>query len=66
MKWGEYLWPFAADLSPDMGTCYKAFKGFVMKSLQIVEHRFGVEPEIVAKHVRGILGKGGLANSLKC
>ena len=33
----------------DMETGYKAFKASVMKSLQIEEHRFGVELEIVAK-----------------
>jgi hypothetical protein len=32
-----------------METGYKAFKASVMKSTQIEEHRFGVEPEIVAK-----------------
>jgi hypothetical protein len=33
-------------------TGYKAFKASVMKSIQIEEHRFGVEPEIVAKLAR--------------
>jgi hypothetical protein len=36
-------------------TSYKAFKASVMKSIQIEEHRFGVEPEIVAKLVRTAL-----------
>jgi len=31
---------------------YKAFKASVMKSIHIEEHRFGVEPEIVAKLAR--------------
>ena len=35
--------------NPDMETGYKAFKASVMKSIQIGEHRFGVEPEIGAK-----------------
>ncbi len=35
-----------------METGYKAFKASVMKSIQIEEHRFGVEPEIVAKLAR--------------
>ena len=32
-----------------METGYKAFKASVMKSIQIEEHRFGVEPEILAE-----------------
>jgi len=35
--------------NPDMETGYQAFKASVMKSIQIEEHRFGVEAEIVAK-----------------
>jgi len=38
--------------NPDMETGYKASKAFVMKSIQIEEHRFGVEPEILAKLAR--------------
>jgi glycosyltransferase involved in cell wall biosynthesis len=38
----------------DMQTGYKAFKAPLIKSIQIEEDRFGVEPEIVAK-----LGKTG-------
>lgn len=38
--------------NPDVETGYKAFKAFVMKSIQIEENRFGVEPEIVAKLAR--------------
>ena len=33
----------------DMETCYKAFKGEVLKSLPIRSNRFGVEPELTAK-----------------
>ena len=35
-----------------METGYKAFKASVMKSIQIEDHRFGVEPEIVVKLAR--------------
>jgi hypothetical protein len=35
--------------NPDMETGYKAFKAFVMKSIQIEEDLFGVDPAIVAK-----------------
>jgi len=35
--------------NPDMETGYKAFKASVIKFIQIEEHRFGVEPETVAK-----------------
>ena len=35
-----------------METGYKAFKASAMKSIQIKEHRFGVEPGIVAKLAR--------------
>ncbi len=33
----------------DMETCYKAFKGDLIRSIDIVENRFGFEPEITAK-----------------
>ena len=33
----------------DMETGYKAFKASLIKSIQIEEDRFGVEPEIIAK-----------------
>ncbi len=33
----------------DMETCYKAFRGDVVKSLKIEEDRFGIEPELTAK-----------------
>jgi glycosyltransferase involved in cell wall biosynthesis len=36
----------------DMETGYKAFKAPLIKSIQIEENRFGVEPEIIAKLAR--------------
>lgn len=33
----------------DMETCYKAFRADIIKSVNIVENRFGFEPEITAK-----------------
>lgn len=33
----------------DMETCYKAFKREIIQSIEIVENRFGFEPEITAK-----------------
>ena len=38
----------------DMETCYKVFRGDVIKKINIQENRFGFEPEIVAKvaHMR--------------
>jgi glycosyltransferase involved in cell wall biosynthesis len=33
----------------DMETCYKAFKGDIIRSIKIEENRFGFEPEITAK-----------------
>src|SRR5204863_8710071 len=36
----------------DMETGYKAFKAPLIKSIPIVEDRFGVEPEIIAKLAR--------------
>jgi glycosyltransferase involved in cell wall biosynthesis len=33
----------------DMETCYKAFRGEVIRSLRIEEDRFGFEPEVTAK-----------------
>lgn len=38
----------------DMETCYKAFKLEVIQSVDILENRFGFEPEITAK----VAGKG--------
>jgi len=37
----------------DMETCYKVFRGDVIRSIQIEENRFGFEPEITAKLARG-------------
>lgn len=36
----------------DMETCYKAFRREIIQSIQIVENRFGFEPEITAKLAR--------------
>ena len=36
----------------DMETCYKAFKGDLIRSIPIEENRFGFEPEITAKIVK--------------
>ena len=33
----------------DMETCYKAFRGNIIKNIKIEENRFGFEPEITAK-----------------
>jgi hypothetical protein len=33
----------------DMETCYKLFRADLLKSLQLVENRFGFEPEVTAK-----------------
>lgn len=33
----------------DMETCYKAFDGELIRSIDIIENRFGFEPEITAK-----------------
>src|ERR1700693_2017276 len=38
--------------NPDMATGYKAFKASVMKSIQIEEHRFGVESEVIGNLAR--------------
>jgi glycosyltransferase involved in cell wall biosynthesis len=37
----------------DMETCYKAFRNEVVKSLDLQENRFGIEPEITAKVAAG-------------
>jgi glycosyltransferase involved in cell wall biosynthesis len=37
----------------DMETCFKAFRQEVVRSIQIEEDRFGVEPEITAKVAAG-------------
>ncbi len=36
----------------DMETGYKAFKASLIKSIQLEEDRFGIEPEIIAKLTR--------------
>jgi SAM-dependent methyltransferase len=36
----------------DMETCYKAFKGEVLKNLRLTSDRFGIEPEITARLAR--------------
>ena len=36
----------------DMETCFKMFKSSVIKSIEIEENRFGIEPEITAKLAR--------------
>jgi len=33
----------------DMETCYKMFRSDIIKSIEIKENRFGIEPEITAK-----------------
>ncbi len=37
----------------DMETCYKAFRREVIQSINLVEDRFGIEPEITAKVAAG-------------
>jgi len=36
----------------DMETCYKAFRREIIQSIQLVEDRFGFEPEVTAKIAR--------------
>ncbi|MDD3472825.1 MAG: glycosyltransferase family 2 protein [Syntrophaceae bacterium] len=36
----------------DMETCYKAFRGKIIRQINIQENRFGVEPEVTAKVAR--------------
>jgi glycosyltransferase involved in cell wall biosynthesis len=44
----------ATDLNlTDMETCYKAFRAEVLRSVNIEEDRFGIEPEITAKVAHG-------------
>lgn len=40
---------FTGQKLTDMETCYKAFKREVIQSIEIIENRFGFEPEITAK-----------------
>ena len=51
-KMGRVSLAVYCQTNPDMETGYKAFKASVMKSIEIEEHSFGVEPEIVAKLAR--------------
>ena len=53
-KLGNYLLTFLSNLATgldltDMETCYKAFRGQVLKSIPLRSNRFGIEPEITAK-----------------
>lgn len=48
-------WTTGLDLT-DMETCYKAFRGSILKSIPLRSNRFGIEPEITAK-----IAKRGLA-----
>ena len=44
----------ATDLNlTDMETCYKAFRAEVLRSVNIEEDRFGIEPELTAKVAHG-------------
>ncbi len=36
----------------DMETCYKAFRGDIIRKLDVKQNRFGIEPEITAKLAR--------------
>jgi len=44
---------FTGLRTTDMETCYKAFKREIIQSIDIVENRFGFEPEVTAKIARG-------------
>lgn len=53
-KLGNYFLTFLSNLTTgldltDMETCYKAFRGQVLKSIPLRSNRFGIEPEITAK-----------------
>lgn len=44
----------ATDLNlTDMETCYKAFRADVLRSINVEEDRFGIEPELTAKVAHG-------------
>ena len=47
-------WFTGLNLS-DMETCYKAFRGDLLKSIPLRSCRFGIEPEITAKSRSGML-----------
>lgn len=51
-KMGRVSFAVYCPTNPNMETGDKAFKASVMKSIQMEEHRFGAEPEIVAKLAR--------------
>ncbi|MDR2757079.1 MAG: glycosyltransferase [Planctomycetaceae bacterium] len=53
-KIGNYLLTFLSNLVTgldltDMETCYKAFRGQVLKSIPLRSNRFGIEPEMTVK-----------------
>ncbi|MDR0705256.1 MAG: glycosyltransferase [Planctomycetaceae bacterium] len=53
-KLGNYLVTFLSNMVTgldltDMETCYKAFRGQVLKSIPLRSNRFGIEPEITVK-----------------
>ncbi|MDR2440717.1 MAG: glycosyltransferase [Planctomycetaceae bacterium] len=53
-KIGNYVLTFLSNLVTgldltDMETCYKAFRGQVLKSIPLRSNRFGIEPEITVK-----------------
>jgi glycosyltransferase involved in cell wall biosynthesis len=53
-KLGNYFLTFLSNLASgldltDMETCYKAFRGEVIKSIPLRSNRFGIEPEITVK-----------------
>jgi hypothetical protein len=37
----------------DMETCYKVFRGEVLRNMRLRSDRFGIEPEVTAKVARG-------------
>lgn len=52
-KWLTFLSNMTTNLNlTDMETCYKLFKKDVLKSIEVKESRFGIEPEITAKIAR--------------
>ena len=56
-RWGNGLLTKLSNLFSglkltDMETCYKAFRGDALNSLEVIQNRFGVEPELTAKLAR--------------
>jgi hypothetical protein len=48
-----FLSNMVTDLNlTDMETCYKLFRRDIIQGLQLVENRFGFEPEVTAKVAR--------------